>query len=213
MALARIDHRFNGEGHPRLQDKARVRVAIMEYLRIFVEHGADAVAAVLTDYGVIVAFRVLLDDVANIAKTHAGLHQVDGHAETFLSDSHEALCVDPITGYIYETEDDRYTSGFYRFRPRKKGEHLALASGGLLEMLRVKGTPNADLQRINAGDTFDVEWVPIDNPRLALQTGVGPFGSTDGQTTAASGPFYQGWLEGGARFRRLEGCWFDDFEA
>jgi len=57
-----------------------------------------------------------------------------------------------------------------------------------------------------------VEWVPIDNPRLGPQSGVGPYGSTDGQTTNASGPFFQGYNEGGAQFRRLEGCWFDDFE-
>ena len=125
--------------------------------------------------------------------------------------SHEAVAIDSVTGYVYETEDDRYTSGFYRFRPREKGAVLAFASGGLLEMLKVKDVQNADLQRINCGDTFEVEWVPIDDPRLGLQTGVGPYGSTDGQTTAASGPFYQGHLEGGAQFRRLEGCWYDDF--
>jgi len=126
--------------------------------------------------------------------------------------SHEAVCMDPETSYVYETEDDRYTSGFYRFRPRLRGKTLAFRYGGLLEMLRVKGVQNADLQRIPTGTTFEVEWVPIDNPRLGPQSGVGPYGSNDGQTTNASGPFFQGYNEGGAQFRRLEGCWFDDFE-
>jgi len=120
--------------------------------------------------------------------------------------------MDRETSYVYETEDDRYTSGFYRFRPRQRGKTLAFLYGGLLEMLKVKDMQNADLQRIPAGTTFEVEWVPIDNPRLGPQSGVGPYGSTDGQTTNASGPFFQGYNEGGAQFRRLEGCWFDDFE-
>lgn len=125
---------------------------------------------------------------------------------------HEAVCVDVQTGYVFETEDDRYTSGFYRFRPGRRGSALALAGGGILEMLKVKGVPNADLMLINTGETFEVEWVPIDDPQLGLQSGVGPYGSIDGQTTSASGPFFQGYQEGGAQFRRLEGCWFDDFD-
>lgn len=31
--------------------------------------------------------------------------------------SHEALAVDPATGYVYETEDAGNTSGLYRFIP------------------------------------------------------------------------------------------------
>ena len=125
---------------------------------------------------------------------------------------HEAVCVDPATSCIYETEDDRYTSGFYRFRPLVTQPAVDLAAGGTLEMLKVQGVMNADLQLVTAGQSFPVEWVPIADPRLAPQSGVGPFGSNDGQTTEASGPFVQGDALGGARFRRLEGCWFDEPE-
>src|SRR4030095_9141921 len=44
--------------------------------------------------------------------------------------SHEAVAVDPATGWVYETEDAGGTSGFYRFRPTTRG---ALGNGGVLE--------------------------------------------------------------------------------
>jgi hypothetical protein len=34
--------------------------------------------------------------------------------------SHEAVAVDPVSGYIYETEDAGLTSGFYRYVPHKR---------------------------------------------------------------------------------------------
>ena len=34
--------------------------------------------------------------------------------------SHEAVAVDPVTGYVYETEDAGSSSGFYRFVPNKR---------------------------------------------------------------------------------------------
>src|ERR687896_1253485 len=91
--------------------------------------------------------------------------------------SHEAVAVDPITGYVYETEDAGASllglfgasskSGFYRFVPHVSGQ---LAAGGRLFMLKVKGRAKLDLGDEYAhGTTFDVEWVPIakpDNPDL-----------------------------------------------
>lgn len=53
---------------------------------------------------------------------------------------HEAIAVDPRTGWVYETED-RGTSGIYRFIPARPG---VLADGGTLEMLAVVGKPNYD---------------------------------------------------------------------
>ena len=122
---------------------------------------------------------------------------------------HEAVCVDPRTGFVYETEDDRYTAGFYRFRPDRPHTLHGLAAGGQLDMLKVRGIDNADLMLVRPGDTFEVEWVPIPDPRMRPQNGVGPYGSFDGMTTQASGPFFQGYQAGGAQFRRLEGCWHD----
>ena len=55
--------------------------------------------------------------------------------------SHEALMVDPRTGYVYETEDAG-NSGLYRFVPYRAGQ---LDQGGRLYMLAVKRQPNVDL--------------------------------------------------------------------
>jgi secreted PhoX family phosphatase len=123
--------------------------------------------------------------------------------------AHEALAVDPRTGFIYLTEDARYASGLYRFRPSARLATYALEAGGALEMLRVHGQSNADLELVLAGQTFEVSWVPVADPALGPQGSVGPFGSFDGQTRACSGPFLQGFQGGGARFRRLEGAWHD----
>ncbi|MCU0968146.1 MAG: PhoX family protein [Rubrivivax sp.] len=43
--------------------------------------------------------------------------------------SHEAVAIDPTTGFAYLTEDDDETSRFYRFRPRRPGD----LSAGVLE--------------------------------------------------------------------------------
>ena len=49
--------------------------------------------------------------------------------------SHEALMVDPDTGYVYETEDAG-NSGLYKFVPYRKGH---LDQGGRLYMLAIRG--------------------------------------------------------------------------
>jgi uncharacterized protein len=86
--------------------------------------------------------------------------------------SHEAVAVDPKTGYVYETED-RGDSCFYRFVPKVNGK---LAEGGSLWALKIKGAENfalnttnnpnlgGQLGRVQVGQTFDVEWVKIDQP-------------------------------------------------
>jgi secreted PhoX family phosphatase len=48
--------------------------------------------------------------------------------------SHEAVAVEPATGWVYETEDAGSTSGFYRFRSHSPG---ALSEGGILEAPRI----------------------------------------------------------------------------
>ena len=42
--------------------------------------------------------------------------------------SHEALAVDPVTGYVYETEDAGNSSGFYRFVPHKRNRRPEAAN-------------------------------------------------------------------------------------
>jgi secreted PhoX family phosphatase len=106
---------------------------------------------------------------------------------------HEAIAVDPGSGWVYETED-RGTSGIYRFVPNSAGD---LASGGELSMLRVVGKPRYDTrtgQRL--GERMKIDWVPIADPDPA-------------NAEADAGAVYkQGLAQGGATFSRLEGAWW-----
>lgn len=135
--------------------------------------------------------------------------------------NHEAVAVDPRSGIIYETED-KTPCGLYRYidetilerrghRPIAQlgaglwdrspfhGHHTFKLSGtGILQMLKVKGSPGKNLGGTFApGTSFDVEWVTIDDPEKAHHAG------TDGL-----GVFRQGEAKGGASFKRLEGCWY-----
>lgn len=111
--------------------------------------------------------------------------------------THEAAAVDPATGIVYLTED-RPEAGFYRCVPNVPGQ---LERGGTLEMLaaRTADGPVAELTRgLRVGSSFSTRWVPIDDPMLAHTPG----------TRDAKGVYAQGRALGGARFVRLEGCWF-----
>ncbi|MDP3719674.1 MAG: DUF839 domain-containing protein [Acidobacteriota bacterium] len=111
---------------------------------------------------------------------------------------HEAVAVDPESGIIYETEDQR-RSGLYRFTPRSPRR---LADGGKLQMLALDGRPRADL-RLNqrAGVSLGIHWVDIDQPDKA---------HADTAARNGGGVFAQGFEKGGAIFGRLEGAWFSD---
>lgn len=104
---------------------------------------------------------------------------------------HEAIAVDPQTGIVYETED-RTASGFFRFIPNKPSK---LAEGGRLEMMKVRG--RQDMRKgVDPSKTYDVSWVPIDDPEQVAGGG-----------TSDQGVYHQGKAQGGATFARLEGCW------
>ncbi|HMS16008.1 MAG TPA: DUF839 domain-containing protein [Planctomycetota bacterium] len=103
---------------------------------------------------------------------------------------HEAAAVDPMTGFVYMTED-RPDGLFYRFRPNVPGQ---LAQGGVLEALRVLGQPNLNtsnhspLNQIPVGLDLAVDWVPLTNvisPNDDLR--------------------FQGMAQGAATFTRGEG--------
>ncbi|WP_373490033.1 alkaline phosphatase PhoX [Parasphingorhabdus sp.] len=85
--------------------------------------------------------------------------------------AHEAAAIDPETGIVYMTEDDR--SGlFYRFIPDVKGR---LAEGGRLQALAITGWKSAVTNnwpqdwggggagRVKAGQQFGVEWIDLDD--------------------------------------------------
>ena len=110
--------------------------------------------------------------------------------------AHEAVAVDPATGIVYETEDQGDGSGFYRYVPASKPTQPGQVglTGGVLQMLAITGQPMYETA-INQtiGSALPVSWVTIDVPDP-----VSPQPST----------FNQGLAKGGARFRRLEGCWY-----
>src|SRR6186713_773456 len=106
--------------------------------------------------------------------------------------SHEALAVDPSTGWVYETEDAGSNSGFYRFRPSTPGE---LENGGVLEMLGIAGVVRADTRTNQTDAWHDVMWHVIDVPDPAVPTG-------------ATSVFSQGRAKGAAVFGKLEGAWY-----
>ncbi len=110
--------------------------------------------------------------------------------------NHEAVAVDPESGFIYLTED-RDDSLIYRFIPLEPGN---LQAGGKLQALSIKekasfDTRNWDTQTIKVGDSLTVEWIDLedidpeeDNLRL------------------------RGFSQGAARFARGEGMWYGNDE-
>lgn len=109
--------------------------------------------------------------------------------------THEAIAIDPSTGFVYLTEDEG-TAGIYRFIPNNPG---VLADGGQLEILSVLDQPGYDTrtgQSVGAG--LKCKWLPIDDPDPA-----------DAEDESLS-VFNQGQAQGAATFARLEGAWFGD---
>ena len=111
---------------------------------------------------------------------------------------HEAAAVDPETGIVYQTEDQR-RAGLYRFTPKVRGR---LQDGGTLEMLAIVGRPQLDTRTGQASGTrYSIRWVPIADP--------GKPHSAAGLKDNA-GVFMQGFNAGGAVFGRLEGACYGD---
>jgi uncharacterized protein len=106
--------------------------------------------------------------------------------------NHEAVAVDPATGYVYQTED-RGDSCFYRFRPNTYGD---LQSGGVLEALVITGMFAVNTRtgfRQHLMQPLSAAWVTIDN--------VDP--STDTVRVEAR-------TKGAAQFSRGEGAWYGE---
>jgi hypothetical protein len=118
--------------------------------------------------------------------------------------THEALAIDPSTGFVYLTEDFTFRdgdparpgSGFYRFVPRVPGSLLA---GGRLQMLALKDRPRYDSTTGQLpGHPLPATWVDIEDP------------DPENADTDPSAVFRQGLAKGGTIFQRLEGCWYGD---
>jgi secreted PhoX family phosphatase len=134
-------------------------------------------------------------------------------------------------GSLYLTEDNfDGPSGFYRYDPPEDPTREGrLADGGRLSVLVALDDeqdvlfedpdpdlvpdwiphpdgelPSADLRgTVGAGTTFRTAWVEIPVPDPDIPEG------TD-NTWASRAVVLQGWLQGAARFSRIEGCWFGD---
>lgn len=133
--------------------------------------------------------------------------------------AHEAIAVDPLTGYVYETEDARNLSAMYRYVPNDGSGALgSLQRGGRLQGMRIKTIVNQAVPMTLAqsndvglldpriGDEYEVEWVDLANPDASPQTVLNqPGGVTLG---IMSGPAIQALAAGGARWSRGEGIWY-----
>lgn len=76
--------------------------------------------------------------------------------------NHEAACVDPATGIVYQTED-RDDSVLYRFLPKVAGR---LAEGGRLQAMVIEGltdTRNWNSAAMKVGQPYRVSWIDLDD--------------------------------------------------
>ena len=121
--------------------------------------------------------------------------------------AHEAVSYDPREGVLYLTEDNfGFPSGFYRYKPRRHPARVGrLDNEGRLQMLAVKGMPNAHLEGDQPrGARYHVEWVDIDDPDPTFPYTPGQPAPTSNDT-AINHVGDQGRAQGAAGFSRLEG--------
>lgn len=114
---------------------------------------------------------------------------------------HEAVCVDPRTSIVYQTEDQRNLAGYYRFIPDNRSQRAgSLERGGRLQAAKVKGIDGAMLLAPKLGEEYELEWVDIADPDAA------PQGSS-------SGPYLQARAAGALTMSRGEGIWYHQGKA
>ncbi|MDP3820906.1 MAG: DUF839 domain-containing protein [Burkholderiales bacterium] len=171
--------------------------------------------------------ETILDFSAIGGKKHGYVFETAFDAERSISTpivgmgrfSHEAIAVDPATGYVYETEDARNLAAFYRYKPGNSGGGVgSLHSGGTLQAARIKAivkqarpsnlaqANDVGLLNPDIGDEYEVEWIDIADPDASPvvvrnQPGGVSFGFM-------SGPAYQALANSGARMARGEGIWY-----
>jgi hypothetical protein len=161
-----------------------------------------------------------------VAERHGYVFEVDARHEGLSAPvplkamgrfRHEAVAVDPVTGYAYLTED-REDGLFYRFRPavleqgRRPRDLRAgdLAKGGVLEALRVPSRPGlmahnrAGVALTPQGPGLAVDWVRIADPDPDMDMEHPP-GDPQGYRTAATATRAQGYALGRTQFERSEG--------
>lgn len=142
---------------------------------------------------------------ANVTKPHGWVFEVPATATGLVDPvplkamgrfDHEAVCIDPRSGIVYQTEDTN-DGLFYRFIPQTPGR---LAEGGKLQAMALKGSPSADTRNQetrswNVGDWREVEWIDLDDVE-------DPAGNLR----------LRGHAAGAALVARGEGIWWGDDE-
>ena len=111
---------------------------------------------------------------ADVMKAHGYIFEVPADADGLVQAvplkamgrfDHEAVCVDPRTGILYQTEDQG-DGLFYRFIPTTPGK---LVDGGRLQAMVVRGAPGADTANHDGarfwrvGDWKEVDWIDLDD--------------------------------------------------
>lgn len=160
--------------------------------------------------------EIKTDAVSSTGRKHGYVFEVHPDAERTTGRplvqlgrfSHEAVAVDPRTGALYLTEDDRNKSALYRFIPNERGGRPgSLENGGRLQAARVRGRPNADLTVAEIGTEVALEWVDVPDPDLGTVRAPAGFPDVSANDTL-SGPFAQAWSAGALRMARGEGIWY-----
>ncbi|MEM7079208.1 MAG: alkaline phosphatase PhoX [Pseudomonadota bacterium] len=110
--------------------------------------------------------------------------------------NHEAIAVDPATGWVYQTEDDM-RGCFYRFIPNDPGE---LLQGGRLQALKFvdPAIKHTSEQTLTPNQAYPCTWVDIDEPdpadnTLALEAqakGAAVFVRGEGMAVADAGIYF-----------------------
>lgn len=164
-----------------------------------------------------------------VGQRHGYIFEVDSRSESLVDPvplkamgrfRHEAVAIDPATGYAYLTED-RDDGLLYRFRPAvlEQGKHPSdlragdYAFGGTLEALRVSARPQSVTSNWNGiaiapdGRTHAIDWVPIPeyDPDMDMTH---PAGDSVKEITAPTATRAQGFGRGCAQFARTEGIVF-----
>jgi secreted PhoX family phosphatase len=131
---------------------------------------------------------------------------------------HEAVAIDPATGHVYLTEDNRNCCSLFRYVPVDTSGGLgSLQRGGRLQAARIKAvlvqavpqtlaaSNNTALLDPRIGDTYELEWVDIADPDAEPRTVAGQPGGVS--LAVMAGPTIQALAAGCARWARGEGIW------